>query len=251
MPIPTHPTDLLPAYALGALDSEEAAQVEAHLAVCETCRAELRAYESVVGDLALAVPQVEPPPALKQRILTGVAPAPRIEPARAPASPRSSWLQRLLVGLRTPGYALAGAGAILILLLLASNLVLLSRIQTLKRQLAMTQPLPTVVLHGSEIAPQARAVLVLSEDGEHGALIVDDLPPLDPEHAYQLWLIKPDGQRDSGAVFNVDENGYVTLMVKNPMPFKEYAAFGVTIEPMGGSPQPTGPNVLKGQNLTG
>ncbi len=251
MPPRFHPIDQLPAYALGVLDPEEAAQVEAHLAVCEICRAELRAYESVVGDLALAVPQVAPPPALKQRILAGVAPTPKPEPGRAPISPQSSWWQRLLAALRPPSNTFAAVAAVLLLILLTSNLVLLSRLRTLERQVAMTKPLPVVALHGSDMTPQARAVLILSEDGQRGALVVDDLPPLDENHAYQLWLITPDGKRDSGAVFRVGEDGYMTLTIENPMPLKNYAAFGVTIEPAGGSPQPTGPNVLKGQNLTG
>ncbi len=247
MPTRFHPTDQLPAYALGALDPEEAAQVEAHLMVCETCRAELRAYEEIVGDMALAVPQEASPPGLKRRILADIMAEP--EPAQTPPSP--SWWQRVLVALRPPNHAFAAVAAVLLLILLTSNLILLSRLRTLERQAAMIPPLPVVALYGSDKAPQARAVLILSEDGQHGALVVDDLPPLDENHAYQLWLITPDGKRDSGAVFRVDENGYVTLMVENPKPLKEYAAFGVTIEPASGSPQPTGPNVLKGQNLTG
>ena len=60
-----HVSDLLPAYALGCLDNEEAIQVDEHLATCSTCRAELTAYQDVADQLALAAPDVLPPAGLK------------------------------------------------------------------------------------------------------------------------------------------------------------------------------------------
>lgn len=248
MTLSTHISDLIPAYALGSLDPDEAAEVQAHLATCESCRAELRAYEDVMADLALSVPQVAPPPELKRQILTAVAsPAPALSLATSP----ESWWRRLLAGLRTPAYAFAAVAAVVVLALLVSNITLLTRVRTLETEVAMSGPLQTITLNASDVTPDARAILVLSEDGKRGALIVDDLPPLDDTHEYQLWLITPDGKRDSGAVFSVDAGGYASIMVSNPMPLKDYVAFGVTIEPAGGSPGPTGPNVLKGKNTTG
>ena len=104
----------------------------------------------------------------------------------------------------------------------------------------------TVSLLGTEAAPEAQALLVIGSDGDEGGLVVEDLPVLDHYHQYQLWLIDRDGQRTSGAVFSVDADGYGTATVGSPLLLTSYVAFGVTIEPAGGSPGPTGQKVLGG-----
>src|SRR5215211_2897505 len=64
---------LLPAYALGALEPDERARVDDHLATCATCRAEAASYAYVVDSLGAAAPQESPPPALKERVLAAAA----------------------------------------------------------------------------------------------------------------------------------------------------------------------------------
>jgi anti-sigma-K factor RskA len=102
-----------------------------------------------------------------------------------------------------------------------------------------------VAMTGTERAPQATGTLLITADGEYGTLIVDGMPALDPGLGYQLWLIR-DGQRASGGVFAVNDEGYGVLEVSSPDPLASYSAFGVTIEPEGGSPGPTGDKVLDG-----
>ena len=72
--MPIHPyEDDIPAFTLGALDSEEALQVREHLARCPTCCAEVAGYQAVVGLLCYAIPPQEPPAHLRERILTHIA----------------------------------------------------------------------------------------------------------------------------------------------------------------------------------
>ncbi len=69
-----HPhADDLPAFALGALDAEEAHLVRVHLATCPRCRATVKAYSTVVCLLPYAAPLQNPPERLKWRILASVA----------------------------------------------------------------------------------------------------------------------------------------------------------------------------------
>jgi anti-sigma factor ChrR (cupin superfamily) len=65
--------DDIPAFALGALDPEEALQVGEHLARCPSCRDQVAAYHAIVGLLCYAIPPHEPPAQLRQRILTHIA----------------------------------------------------------------------------------------------------------------------------------------------------------------------------------
>jgi anti-sigma-K factor RskA len=68
---------LATAYALHALEPDEEARFLPHLRTCARCAETLREATRTVGDLAYAVPDEEPPPALKQRLMAEVAASPR------------------------------------------------------------------------------------------------------------------------------------------------------------------------------
>lgn len=53
--------ELLPGYALGCLDETEQISVSEHLVICVACWAEARAYQAIVAQLALTVPEADPP----------------------------------------------------------------------------------------------------------------------------------------------------------------------------------------------
>lgn len=235
----THVTDLLAAYALDCLDEAESAVVSEHLAVCADCRADLRSYQTIADQLALAVPDAAPPSDLKARLMDRVQPARPTEPAH----PRTSWWERLnaLMQRSTPVWGLVGL--VLIAALVVSNLWFWGQ---LSRPQTTTEPevFQTISLTGTEAAPAATGLLVISPDGEHGTLVVDSLSPLGSEQQYQLWMINEDGQRTDGGVFSVSDEGYGSLWIESPQPLSSYPTFGITIEPAGGSPGPTGDKVL-------
>jgi anti-sigma-K factor RskA len=56
--------DLIPAYALGAADSDEDRAVEAHVRACATCRDLLAEYRDLSGDLLFAAPPMAAPAGL-------------------------------------------------------------------------------------------------------------------------------------------------------------------------------------------
>jgi anti-sigma-K factor RskA len=235
-----HVFDLLPGYALDCLDPEEKEQVSVHLDTCARCRHELQTYAAVVGQLPMAVSEHQPPPGLKAKIMQEVKSA---QP-NAQELPGPGWWQRFTGAFRlsTPAWGLAGL--VVILVLAASNLFLWQRLNKLES--TGEHALITVALNGTDAAPQATGLLIISDDGAQGTMIVDGLPDLGQAQQYQLWLIQ-DGKRTSGGVFSVDSQGYGRLMIASPAPLNSYSAFGVTIEPAGGSPGPTGSKVLGGE----
>lgn len=108
----------------------------------------------------------------------------------------------------------------------------------------MCAPRPTLAPSPSAAKPaESTGLIIISNDGEYGTLIVQNLPHLPEAEAYQLWLIK-DGQRTSGGLFNVSEDGYLAKIIYSPEPLAHYQTFGITIEPATGSPGPTGEKVL-------
>ena len=60
----------LPAYALGALDPDARLALEAHLEGCPVCSAELEELADASSALAALVPAVEPPPGVKDGLMS-------------------------------------------------------------------------------------------------------------------------------------------------------------------------------------
>jgi anti-sigma factor RsiW len=61
------------AFALGALDDEARAELEAHLLVCDECADDVRSYNRIATALAYTASAATPDPALRQRIVDAAA----------------------------------------------------------------------------------------------------------------------------------------------------------------------------------
>lgn len=223
-----HVTKDLAAYALGALDQEEAAAVSLHLAQCELCRAELRAYQAIVNHLPFSAPLASPPLELKERLMA------RVREKQSPRMAPTPWLDRMRHWLQkpTPAWQLGLASALLVIVVAVS----------LFAPGAEPTDFGQIVLAATENARGATGILIVSADGEYGSLVVQGLLDLTSAQQYQLWLID-DSQRASGGVFSVHD-GYAAIQVYSRRPLSSYQAFVITIEPAGGSPSPTGTKVL-------
>ena len=233
MPEDAHVLDLLPALALGSLDADETQHVEEHLSSCLICRRESAAYESLAAELACAIAPVAPPLDLRDRLLDRVH---TLQPQPMQATPSRS-PRRLLP-------ACGWAGLVLILALAAFNLLLWQRVNNMD-YFTTAGGSRAVPLNPADTASNATGYVLVSVDGEDGALIVDGLPPLAESQQYQLWLVR-EGEEVSGAVFSTDEHSYGGTRIRAPRSLLDYSAAVITIEPEGGSPQPTGLQVLGG-----
>jgi anti-sigma-K factor RskA len=238
--------DMLPAYALGALDADERRAVEDGLTRYPDLRAELAKLTSVAHGLGASAPQRTPPAALKAQLLAQAAP-------NATPTTRPSWWQRFIDALSnsslTPKLAVAA-------LLLSAAFVIVQVLTQLPQgmaQLTAQRQLQqiaatgseTVQLNGTQNAPGAVATIRFNPDDKIGALSVNNLARLSADQSYQLWLVNAEGKRWSGAVFNTAQSGDSLVLVNCPTPMGTIVRFGVSIEPAGGSKAPTGPGVLR------
>ena len=230
----SHVLESLPAYALGSLEQEEARLVAEHIASCYLCRKELAAFQTVADQLSLAAPSALPSAELKPRLMERIQ---GLDRKRGNLSTGWRFSSRLVsIG--------AFAGLALILLLAVSNFLLWQQIRNMN---ALTGPhgMRAIALQNTAQALEASGFVIVGSDGRNGVLVVDKLPVLDPTREYQVWLTR-DGSSTSGAVFSVDEDGYRGVRLITPESLLVYTSMQVTIEPAGGSENPTGSQVLTG-----
>jgi len=237
--------ELLPAFALGALDDAEAAQAQAHVASCAQCARTLDEYRSASTALAYTIPLAELPENLKLHTLQRATQADAKPQKRRTPVPSLPWWQRLKL---TP--LLAGAALVIALIALGWNTWQMTQ---LSQQLAAQRSFMTFlayasgnvqVVHGTTLAPQATGRLYADPDENTAELVTINMPALDPGHVYQVWLTESNGQKISGGTFGVDAGGSGWLWVRAPQQLKTYREVGITTEPRGGSPGPTTGPVL-------
>lgn len=91
-------SDDVAAYALGALEGEEARELEAHMESCERCRSELRWLTPAVALLPESAERVAPPPRLRASLMAEVRADAKRAAVESGAAKSGSWLDRIHVG---------------------------------------------------------------------------------------------------------------------------------------------------------
>ncbi len=253
--------ELTGVYVLGALRGEERARFEAHLATCERCREEVRSFSPVVDSLSRAGAVVEPPLALRARVLgarTGTSTGRTRSWAETSAS--VGWMASaasVLVAVGVGFYASQLRARIddLEARLAAATF----RAAGAERQMAdaktaadragrmlgiLSAPdLARVDLKGEGAAASAAGRAFWSRS--RGLVFTaTNLPQLPAGKIYQLWVVTPTAPVNAG-LLRPDEQGRVTTVVETD-PLIAPVAMAVTIEPEGGVPSPTGEKYLIG-----
>jgi anti-sigma-K factor RskA len=236
--------ELKDAFVLGALPEEERRELEEYLAEHPERQAEIDELGTVAGLLALSPQEQEPPPELRRRIMDTV----EAEAGRHRVESRS-WLARMRESLGVRRLALGAAAAMLVIGLFSWNLILQGEIQNLQGRVQSLQSQPQepqmVELGGAGTEQGARAELVTLE-GDRAVLVVENMPPVPEGKTYQIWVIEDDVPKPSG-LFDPKQDS-VAAVVEHPL--DEADAVAVTVEPEGGSPQPTTDPVLAAEVRT-
>jgi anti-sigma-K factor RskA len=210
--------DLLGAYALDALNDEERAELDEHLAGCDPCRAELAELSATVADLAFLTEEIEPPAGLRGRIRQNALNAPK----STSAEPTSidDYRSRLLPWGMAAVFLIAALG------LLAWNLQL--------RQDSPEQAVEMIVLRPAGEPTGDAGVAYYIPEEQVLVVVPRVLPELGPGEVYQVWLIDDGGPIPAGVLTGAGQR--VAIAADRAA----YQAVAVTIEPGPlGSPLPT------------
>jgi anti-sigma-K factor RskA len=179
-----HPLDDLAVYAVDALEPNERATVEAHLAGCASCRAELAEHLDTLARLTEAF---APPAGGLEQLLAGLdAPRHMARPTAITAVPSAR--ERRRRWMRVAGVAAAAAAVAAVVGLALSSLgdEDTDTLSDLADE-ALDQPDADVAtLATPEGANVAR--VVVTDEGT-GYLFADDLPTLAEGQTYQLWQL--------------------------------------------------------------
>lgn len=207
-------------WVLGALPDDEAAGYAMHLRGCDSCRSEVARLQGVADVLPMAADQVEPPAALRARVLDAV----REEAGRAPAlgsrapARRRRWSPRRVAAIAAVSVA-AGAVAA----------------TALRQNGPGAPPSRTFALVG------ARGTLVV--EGSHARLHLVGMPAPPEGRVYQVWKQRRGADpQPTDALFTVRRDGSASVDV--PGGVQGVARVLVTAEPAGGSDVPSSPPLL-------
>jgi anti-sigma-K factor RskA len=104
---------------------------------------------------------------------------------------------------------------------------------------AMLSSTTKVIAMAGDASPQANAKVLWDTKAHEWVIYIFDLPTPPSDKDYQLWYVTKDA-KISAAVFRTDAKGRSVLKLRlPPSALASLAATAVTLEPKGGSPQPT------------
>ena len=225
---------LVTAYVLGAVPPDEVGTVRNHILTCDECMAEADQHSSAIDALALAVEPVALPVGFSERVMAQITPKSDEETART-ASSRRSWLPEWL---RARGPALAAGMAALVLLGVLGT----GWLQT-RQDLVRTEDVLSALVvseDGVELRGERGAAGELVPTNEGAVMAVAGLPEAPGSHVYQLWFMK-DGTPVSVGTFETRDGVVVMELAES---YDGYEDAAVTVEPSGGSRQPTSDPIL-------
>ncbi|NEB74323.1 anti-sigma factor [Streptomyces sp. SID14478] len=225
------------AYALDALEEDERIAFEQHLAACQSCTQEVRELTATAGRLALAA-TMPVPPQLKNQVMAQIDAVRQDGPHVSPSSP----------GAVRGSHALRWALAACLAAVAALGATTLRQHQQTDQarhdaqaaqhqadQIAQVLSAADAKATATTIAGGARGSVVVSHDSDKAVFIASGMAKPPKGKVYQLWFADGDHMRPAGLMSpsRTDQSVLMTGSVA------EASGMGITLEPGGGSKQPT------------
>ncbi|MBA3530956.1 MAG: anti-sigma factor [Ardenticatenales bacterium] len=237
-------------YVLGDLEPEEMMEMDAYFQKQRTLLALLRETEETLAQFAHSAPDVPLPRDAKERLMM------RVHADQKQGARRA--MSRLHLTTKTVWQMGAAAAAILLMALSFYTSQLQGQVAQLQLERDMLQRVrqeqlrvlagarQAVILPGTEAAPAAYGTFY--RNGQEALILFEGLAALPDDQSYQLWLIPAEGDPVPAGLLTVKEGAPGVQTISIPVGAQDFAAVGVSVEPAGGSPAPTGPIVLLGKS---
>ena len=220
--------ELKEAYALGALPDDELREMEEYLADNPGPRTEVEELTSISKLLAFSPAEHEPPSTLRRNLMS-VVEAEASRGQQGQETDNQSTVQRLWASLGFQRFAL-GAAAVALVALLSWNVLLQtedSELQTYELQ-NLGEP--------NDVKAE-----VVEVNKDQFVLTAENMPQMSEDKTLQIWVIE-NGEPKPAGTFR-PEDGVAAAPVTAPIQGAE--AVAVTVEPDGGSKQPTTDPVMQ------
>ena len=250
------------AYALDAIDDEiERRRFERHLRDCEACQEEVRTFRAATVALGEAV-AVSPPPGLRERVLAEISATRQVDdggPSGAettgPDAPPEAWAAGspgqpgTRAGRRSarPRPARRGTAVAAAVALLVGGGAAVGGYGVVRARQAQEQAQDEAARVLAIAAdPRARRLsgpvtgggsLTVVVAGSRAALVTDGVPALASERVYQLWVVRPGGISSAGLGPEGEAAAGRWSRIIDGVRGGDKVA--VSVEPAGGSAQPT------------
>ncbi len=226
---------LAAAYALDALDDQERIAFEAHYPRCEICSAEVHDYRETAAFLAGAE-AADPPADMEARVMEAIGRVrqiPPIVPDRVVelADRRAARTRRASIGAAATAIVIAVVGFAVAL-----------RDSGVGSDIEAVFEAPDAVVTSLD-GDGGTIQVIWSQERDQVALVGTGLANPGAGRTYALWFLLDEGVAPAG-LFAPDRDGVVRAVID--VDDIDGGGFGVTVEPDGGSPQPTGPVLYAG-----
>ena len=260
--------EMMGAYALDALPPNEIEAMRAHIATCPAHAAAVAELRAVAARLPALVDAMPAPAALRSRVLAAITaeqPSARVgvvtplRPSRrAPATPTADSRPPTATSTRTaaatmrrlPTYAWGSIAAVFVAAiagLLVWNIVLQNRLDSRGGADQLAQHLERSVPLRADDAANGGGTVVFFPDERRAVVLGERLPQPAAGKTYQMWKLGSERPVSLG-LLQIDSTGRGTAVVGYDS--DRPAALAITIEPEGGSTQPTTQPVLRAQPQT-
>ncbi|MCM0620268.1 anti-sigma factor [Nocardioides bruguierae] len=229
------------AYAVDALDDVERARFERHLAECGDCRGEVDSLREAGALLAATAEEVTPPGALRERLLAEVGTVRPLPPVVASA-PRATLPTPSVAAHRPPRVRtfVAAAAAAVITLGAATTLAITRPWDDAPAPSLVASPTDRVLAatdaerYVQKFEDGSKAVVVRSKDLNQAVIITSGMSEAPDGSVYELWL-DHDGEMVAAGFMPDGPDNEVLLSGDAATA----TGLGISVEPEGGSPEPT------------
>ncbi|WP_327402540.1 anti-sigma factor [Streptomyces sp. NBC_01288] len=228
------------AYALHALSDEECEMFERHLAGCEACAQEAAELSATAARLGLAV-SVEPDRDMRGRVLSRITAVRQEAPGGNPAIPsgravlRARVLSRWTLAACLAAAAALGGTAVWQHQRAESALAQAHRAEQGTTRISAVLAAPDARAQAVPLPGGADGTVVVSRSRDRAVFVVSGMAHAPAGKVYQLWFDDGGTMRSAG-LMNPDRADQAVLLRGA---VDGASGMGITVEPAGGSKQPT------------